>query len=102
MYPTRSAFEVEKIFVGAPLIEKVDAIAQRAQPKMSIKVGETLKEVKELLTLDGVKIIFSDDSWMLVRPSGTEPKVRIYTECRDPNEKDALFEAAKALFFENS
>lgn len=101
-YPTRSAFEVEKSLVGAPLIEKVDAIAQRAQPKMSIKVGETLKEVKELLTLDGVKIIFSDDSWMLVRPSGTEPKVRIYTECRDPNEKDALFEAAKALFFENS
>ena len=51
------------------------------------------------MTLDGVKIIFEDDSWMLIRPSGTEPKVRIYTECREEAEKDAMFEAAKALFF---
>ena len=46
-----------------------------------------------------MKIIFEDDSWMLIRPSGTEPKVRIYTECREESEKDAMFEAAKALFF---
>jgi phosphomannomutase len=48
-----------------------------------------------------VKVIFDDDSWMLVRPSGTEPKVRIYTECRNPDEKAPMFEAAKALFFKN-
>ena len=34
-------------------------------------VGDKEKEVKDLLTLDGVKIIFTDDSWMLIRPSGT-------------------------------
>ena len=98
-YPTRSAFEVDKSLVGAPLIAKVNAVAERAQPKMKILVGTKEKEVKQLLTLDGVKIIFTDDSWMLIRPSGTEPKVRIYTECRDLEEKEALFDAAKSLFF---
>lgn len=98
-YPTRSGFEVDKSLVGAPLIAKVNAVTKLAQPKMKITVGSEEKEVKQLLTLDGVKIIFTDDSWMLIRPSGTEPKVRIYTECRNPEEKEPLFEAAKSLFF---
>ena len=99
LYPTRSGFEVDKSLVGAPLVAKVNAIAKLGEPGMKILVGDKEKEVKNLLTLDGVKIIFTDDSWMLIRPSGTEPKVRIYTECRDPEEKDAMFESAKALFF---
>ena len=99
LYPTRSGFEVDKSLVGAPLKAKVDAVAKLGVPGAKIKIGNTEKEVKSLLTLDGVKIIFTDDSWMLIRPSGTEPKVRIYTECRAPEEKDDMFEAAKALFF---
>jgi len=31
---------------------------------------------------DGVKYILSDDSWLLIRPSGTEPVLRIYAEGR--------------------
>ena len=100
-YPTRSGFEVDKSLVGAPLKAKVDAIADIAKPGAKVMVGKNEKTVKQLLTLDGVKVIFEDDSWMLVRPSGTEPKVRIYTECREPDEKDPMFEAAKALFFKN-
>ena len=100
-YPTRSGFEVDKSLVGAPLKAKVDAIADIAKPGAKVMVGKNEKTVKQLLTLDGVKVIFDDDSWMLVRPSGTEPKVRIYTECREPDEKDPMFEAAKALFFKN-
>ena len=33
---------------------------------------------------DGLKIIF-DDGWVLLRPSGTEPKFRIYSESKDAN-----------------
>jgi len=43
--------------------------------------GEQLTEVS---TLDGVKYIFSDDSWLLIRPSGTEPVLRVYAEGRTP------------------
>ena len=83
-YPTRSGFEVDKSLVGAPLKAKVDAIAEIAKPGAKVMVGKNEKTVKQLLT-----------------PSGTEPKVRIYTECRNPDEKDPMFEAAKALFFKN-
>jgi phosphomannomutase len=99
LYPERSGFSVDKQLVGAPLIAKVNAIAAKLQKGSLLKIGNTEKKVAEILTLDGVKVIFEDDSWLLVRPSGTEPKVRIYTEVRNENEKESQFEAAKALFF---
>ncbi|MCD6428682.1 MAG: phosphoglucomutase [Desulfurococcales archaeon] len=37
-------------------------------------------ESAEVLTIDGVRINYEDKSWVLVRVSGTEPKVRIYGE----------------------
>jgi phosphomannomutase len=43
--------------------------------------GEKVIEVK---TLDGVKFILEDDSWLLIRPSGTEPVLRVYAEGRTP------------------
>jgi phosphomannomutase len=99
LYPQRMAFEVDKSLVGAPLSAKVAAIAEKTPVGALISIGSSQKKVKQLLTLDGTKVIFDDDSWMLVRPSGTEPKVRIYTETRSPDEKEAMFEAAKMLFF---
>jgi len=33
---------------------------------------------------DGIKVIF-DDGWVLIRPSGTEPIFRIYSESSDPD-----------------
>ncbi|MDR2579398.1 MAG: hypothetical protein LBC85_00185 [Fibromonadaceae bacterium] len=99
LYPERSGFDVDKSLVGAPLLERVQKIAEAAKPGSQIGIGSKNKVVKELITVDGVKIIFNDDSWMLVRPSGTEPKVRIYAECRDIQEKDDMFATAKNLFF---
>jgi phosphomannomutase len=99
LYPERSGFEVDKSMVGEPLLAKVAEIAKFAQPGTKIAIGNKNKVVRELLTIDGVKIIFNDDSWMLIRPSGTEPKVRIYAECRDSEEKEDMFTTAKNLFF---
>jgi phosphomannomutase len=50
------------------------------EPPRSIG-GEQLSEVS---TMDGVKYIFRDDSWLLIRPSGTEPVLRVYAEGRSP------------------
>jgi phosphomannomutase len=36
----------------------------------------------QVSTMDGVKYIFDDDSWLLIRPSGTEPVLRVYAEGR--------------------
>jgi len=39
---------------------------------------------------DGTKYILADDSWLLIRPSGTEPVLRIYAEGRTPHMLKAL------------
>jgi phosphomannomutase len=46
--------------------------------------------VREVSTLDGVKYLLVDDSWLLIRPSGTEPVLRIYAESSDPTMVEAL------------
>jgi phosphoglucomutase len=42
--------------------------------------------------LDGVKFIFADGSWLLMRPSGTEPVVRIYAESESAKDVEVLLE----------
>ncbi len=49
--------------------------------------GET---VQEIIAVDGIKYILSDDSWLLIRPSGTEPVLRVYAEGRSMAMVDAL------------
>jgi phosphomannomutase len=46
--------------------------------------------VKNILTTDGVKYLMADDSWLLIRPSGTEPVLRVYAEGRSPEMVKAL------------
>ena len=46
---------------------------------------------------DGVKMILSDGSWLLVRFSGTEPIVRFYCEARDKKKLKEMEEFAKGL-----
>ena len=36
--------------------------------------------IAQVETLDGVKYVMADDSWLLIRPSGTEPVLRVYAE----------------------
>ena len=46
--------------------------------------------VTEVQTIDGVKYLLVDDSWLLIRPSGTEPVLRVYAEAREREMVDAL------------
>jgi phosphomannomutase len=49
--------------------------------------GEKVIEVSQK---DGVKYILANDSWLLIRPSGTEPVLRVYAEGRSDKEVAAL------------
>jgi phosphomannomutase len=48
------------------------------------------EKVFEIGNRDGVKYILADDSWLLIRPSGTEPVLRVYAEGRSQEMVKAL------------
>jgi alpha-D-glucose phosphate-specific phosphoglucomutase len=48
------------------------------------------QEVTDVQTIDGVKYLLVDDSWLLIRPSGTEPVLRVYAEAREHGMVGAL------------
>jgi phosphomannomutase len=60
-------------------------------------VGREKRIVKDLITVDGTKMVFDDGSWLMIRPSGTEPKVRFYIEARTEAGKKAVFETAERM-----
>src|SRR3970282_2233632 len=48
------------------------------------------EQVVKVANTDGTKYILADDSWLLIRPSGTEPVLRVYAEGRSPKMLKAL------------
>ena len=48
-------------------------------------------------TRDGVKYLMTDDSWLLIRPSGTEPVLRVYAEAHSPETVQTLLGEGRSL-----
>lgn len=90
---------------GVPLHELVDDLLKEVGPayyeRKDIRLGHPVSKEKmttylrdqapaeiggekvlQVSVVDGVKYIMSDDSWLLIRPSGTEPVLRVYAEGR--------------------
>ena len=76
-------------------------IGIRLTPQLMQSLGDKLKEdpkeiggrrVERTNRMDGVKFIFADGSWLLMRPSGTEPVVRIYAESESATDLEVLLE----------
>jgi phosphomannomutase len=44
-----------------------------------------------------VKYLLEDDSWLLIRPSGTEPVLRVYAEARELAMVEALLSHGRAV-----
>ncbi|MCB0093866.1 MAG: hypothetical protein KDE54_38535, partial [Caldilineaceae bacterium] len=53
--------------------------------------------VKRASDRDGVKFTLADESWLLIRPSGTEPVLRIYAESRSDAQVQQLLQEGAAL-----
>ena len=53
------------------------------------------RKIDKINRMDGVKFIFADGSWLLLRPSGTEPMVRIYAEAETKNHLEVLLEQGR-------
>lgn len=54
-------------------------------------------DVESVETLDGTKLLFADESWLLFRQSGTEPALRVYSEATSVAKMNALLEDGSRL-----
>lgn len=53
--------------------------------------------VARTTTMDGIKIVRDDHSWLMIRASGTEPLLRVYAEARSDREADELIEKGRRI-----
>lgn len=79
-------------------------IGVKLTPEVAAKLKEKLarepselsgRKIEKINRLDGVKFIFADQSWILMRPSGTEPVVRIYAESESREDLEILLEQGR-------
>ncbi len=75
-------------------VSKKDLVAQLVERAPSSIAGTGVRAVS---SLDGVKYLLADDSWLLIRPSGTEPVLRVYAESSDAKMVDALLGYGESL-----
>jgi phosphomannomutase len=96
-YPAKDGVVVSSS--GEELMSKL-ALLDKYEAGSVINVGNEEKIIAEIIDIDGRKMVLDDGSWLMIRPSGTEPKVRFYVEARNREKQVALFEAAKAMLAE--
>ncbi|HYP25336.1 MAG TPA: phosphoglucomutase/phosphomannomutase family protein [Blastocatellia bacterium] len=53
------------------------------------------RRVTSVSRVDGAKFVLEDGSWLLMRPSGTEPLVRIYAEASNEQDLEVLLESGR-------
>jgi phosphomannomutase len=90
--------------VGEPVSRKINlrlteeqkqALMNKLKEAAPAEIGEM--KVASINRVDGVKIILSNGSWVLIRPSGTEPLVRIYAESDQEERLGLIVDAIKSL-----
>jgi len=78
--------EIEKLPPSFTTKDKISCSAHEAK-----KIINELKlENPNADITDGIKIIFNEKKWIMIRPSGTEPIVRIYAEATSKDELDKI------------
>lgn len=71
------------------LDEKKDAVMKRIRQKLGDRVTSTI---------DGIRVDIKNRGWFLIRPSGTEPLIRIYVEGKTENDRKEILDEFKPLF----
>jgi phosphomannomutase len=65
-----------------------EQVTCKLQDEAPERLGD--ESLVQVTCVDGVKYILADDSWLMIRPSGTEPVLRVYAEGRSPKMVKAL------------
>ncbi|MDM7921351.1 MAG: phosphoglucomutase/phosphomannomutase family protein [Pyrinomonadaceae bacterium] len=83
--------------IGVKLTDEVSARLKEKLAQEPAEIGG--RRIETINRMDGVKFIFADGSWMLMRPSGTEPLVRIYAESESKADLEDLLEQGRKYLF---
>jgi phosphoglucomutase len=95
--------QLEELYNRVGRIES-GRIGVRLTPEIAASLSEKLKQepaeiggrrVERVNRMDGVKFILADGTWLLMRPSGTEPLVRIYAEADTQKDLEVLLEQGR-------
>jgi len=88
----KSYFQRIDFILNKPVADK-QVFADKLKKKLPKKILDT--PIRQLLDIDGLKVILENDHWILIRPSGTEPLIRTYAESDSPQKTKTLLELAK-------
>ncbi len=78
-----------------PEPSKMPAVVQSLKEDNPTEIAG--KAVTNIDRMDGTKFEFADESWLLLRASGTEPVVRVYAEASSPEKVQGLIDAGLGL-----
>lgn len=90
--------------VGTVLNDRVNIhITEANRAGVNARLSQPISELGDLrvkgkkTTADGTKYMLEDDSWVLMRASGTEPVVRVYVEAESEEKVKNLIKAGRAF-----
>ena len=88
-----------------PNIREKITCSKEAKVKVMENMQDLLRDafddIVDVNSLDGVRLTFSDDSWVLVRPSGTEDYIRITLESRDSQRAEEIRDICVKIINDN-
>jgi len=84
----------DRVSVDCPDDRKAPVLRALGDELPDTVAGVAVDRVNEV---DGFKALLADGSWLLMRPSGTEPKLRVYAEAESRARVDELLAAGREL-----
>ena len=93
LYEVVGPFSFERIDLHLEEVQKQKVMADCASGSIKVLGGKSVVRVDDT---DGYKFFFSEDEWLMIRPSGTEPVLRTYCESSSSEEAIKTLKAAHA------
>ncbi|MGA9997354.1 MAG: phosphoglucomutase/phosphomannomutase family protein [Pyrinomonadaceae bacterium] len=94
MHKEFGEFYFRRCDIHMPVAQGIELVKALSSDSPATVNGEKVIGVE---TLDGTKLLFEDESWLLFRQSGTEPVLRIYSEATSIAKAEAFLDEGEKI-----